>query len=65
MNTSDISTHIVSSDLAIDVELLADQQVTIEVDAVPGDYTIEFTQGNATSSWTFQFEPEDGRFSMG
>lgn len=65
VNTSDISTHIVSSDLAIDVELLADQQVTIEVDAVPGDYTIEFTQGDATSSWTFQFEPENGRFSMG
>lgn len=65
VNTSDLSTHIVSPELAIDVEVPAGQQVEIEVNADPGTYDVVFTQGDATSSWAFQFEPEDGRFSMG
>lgn len=65
VNTSDVSTHIVSPELAIDVELPAGQQVTVDVDADPGDYDVVFTQGDATSTWTFTFEPQDGRFSMG
>ena len=43
----------------------AGEQVAVEVDADPGSYTIEFTQGDTTSSWIFEFEPEDGQFSMG
>lgn len=65
VNTSEFSTHITSPELAIDVEVPAGQQVDVEVDADPGMYTIEFTQGDATSIWTYQFEPIDGRFSMG
>lgn len=65
VNTSEFSTHIVSPELGIDAEVPGGEQITVEVEADPGMYTIEFTQGDATSSWTFQFEPEDGRFSMG
>ncbi len=65
VNTSDVATHIVSPELGIDVEVPAGQQVDVEVNADPGDYDIVFTQGDATSSWTFVFEPGDGRFSMG
>ncbi len=65
VNTSEFSTHITSPALAIDVEVPAGQQVDIEVNADPGMYTIEFAQGDATSSWTYQFEPLGGRFSMG
>jgi hypothetical protein len=65
VNTSDVSTHISSPELAIDVEVPAGKQVEIEVNADPGSYDVVFTQGDATSSWTLQFEPEDGRFSMG
>ena len=65
VNTSEVSTHIVSPELAIDVEVPAGQQVDVEVDADPGMYDIVFTQGDATSTWTFDFQPEGGRFSMG
>jgi hypothetical protein len=65
VNTSDVATHIVSPELGIDVEVPAGQQVDVEVNADPGDYDVVFTQGDATSSWTFVFEPGDGRFSMG
>ncbi len=65
VNTSDVATHITSPELAIDVDVPAGQQVEVEVEAGPGMYTIEFAQGDATSSWTFDFQPEDGRFSMG
>ena len=65
LNTSDVTTHIVSPELAIDVEVPAGQQVDVEVNADPGSHDVVFTQGDATSSWTFQFEPEDGRYSMG
>jgi hypothetical protein len=65
VNTSDVATHISSPALGIDSELPAGQQVDIEVEADPGSYDIVFTQGDATSTWTFQFEPEDGRYSMG
>ena len=65
VNTSDISTHIVSPELAIDVEVPAGQQVDVEVDAAPGDYEVVFTQGDATSNLIFTFEPEDGNFSQG
>lgn len=65
VNTSDVSTHIVSPALAIDIEVPAGQQVDVEVDADPGSYTVEFTQGDTTSSWTWQFEPSDGQFRMG
>lgn len=65
VNTSDVATHIVSSELAIDVEVPAGQQMSVEVDADSGMYEIVFTQGDATSSWTFQFEPQDGQFTMG
>ena len=46
-------------------QLPAGEQVAVEVEADPGSYTIEFTQGVVTSSGTFQFEPQDGQFSMG
>ncbi len=65
VNTSEFSTHIVSPELGIDVAIPAGQQVEVEVEADPGMYRIEFTQGDATSSWTFDFQPADGRFSMG
>jgi len=65
VNTSDVATRIASSALAIDVEVPAGQQMSIEVDADPGRYEIVFTQSDAVSSWSFQFEPENGRFSMG
>ncbi|HET9660332.1 MAG TPA: cupredoxin domain-containing protein, partial [Thermomicrobiales bacterium] len=65
VNASDRATHITSPELAIDVEVPAGQQVDVEVDADPGNYEIVFTQGDATSTWTFTFEPKDGRFSMG
>lgn len=65
VNTNDVATHIVSPELGIDVEVPAGQQMSVEVDADPGLYEIVFTQGEATSRWTFQFEPEGGRFSMG
>ncbi len=65
VNTSDITTHVSSPELGIDVALPAGEQVTVEVDADPGNYEIVFTQGDATSSWTFDFQPEDGQFSMG
>lgn len=65
VNTSVVSTHISSPALGIDTELSGGQQVDVEVDADPGSYVIVFTQGDATSTWTFQFEPEDGHFSMG
>ncbi|MBX3069434.1 MAG: hypothetical protein KF883_02900 [Thermomicrobiales bacterium] len=65
VNTSDVATHIVSPALSIDVELPAGERVELEVNAEPGSYEILFAQGDSTSTWTFQFEPEDGRFSMG
>jgi hypothetical protein len=51
--------------LGIDVEVPAGHQVDAEVNADPGNYDIVFTQGDATSSYAFTFEPTDGRFSMG
>ena len=65
VNTSELSTRIVSPELGIDVEVPAGQQVDVEVNAASGTYDIVFTQGDATSSWTYAFEPVDGRFSMG
>ena len=65
VNTSEAPTHISSPELGIAVVLPGGEQVGVEVEADPGMYTIEFTQGDATSSWTFDFQPEDGRFSMG
>jgi hypothetical protein len=65
VNTSDISTQIVSPALGIDVEVPTGEQVAVEVEADPGSYEVVFTQGDATSTWTFQFEPADGNYTMG
>lgn len=65
VNTSEETTHIVSPGLSIDVELPAGEKVEIEVNQEPGSYDIIFAQGDSTSTWTFQFEPEDGTFTMG
>ncbi len=65
VNTSGTATHISSPELGIDVELPAGEQVAVEVEADPGSYAIEFTQGDVTSSWTFDFVSEDSQFSMG
>lgn len=65
VNTSTVDTQITSPELGIDVSVPAGQQVDIEVNANPGDYDVVFTQGDATSTWTFTFEPKDGQFTMG
>ena len=52
-------------ELAIDVEVPTGQQVDIEVNADPGNYDIVFTQGDATSSWTFTFESETAASAWG
>jgi hypothetical protein len=65
VNTSETATQISSPELLIDVEVPAGEQVAIQVDADPGSYDVEFTQGDASSTWAFQFEPEDGKYSMG
>jgi hypothetical protein len=65
MNTSEAPTHISSPELGIDVELPAGEQVAVEVDAGPGSYEVVFTQGDATSTWTFEFVTENNEYSMG
>lgn len=65
VNTSAVATHIVSPELGVNVELPAGEQVEIEVNAEPGTYEIVFSQGDATSIWSFDFEPEDSLFTMG
>ncbi len=65
VNTSEVATHIVSPAMDIDIELPAGEKVEIEVNEAPGTYEIVFAQGEAVSSQTFVFEPEDGRFSLG
>lgn len=46
-------------------QLPAGEKVEIEVTEEPGTYEIVFAQGEAVSSYTFVFEPEDGQFTMG
>ena len=65
VNTSDVSTHIASPELGIDVDVPAGQQVDIDVDAEAGPYDIVFTQGAETSTRTWLFEPAGGHFTMG
>jgi hypothetical protein len=65
VNTSEVATHITSPELEIDGDIPAGQQVTFEVEADPGNYDIVFTQGDATSTWTFDFQPAGGSFTMG
>jgi hypothetical protein len=65
VNTSETTTQISSPELGIAVELPGGEQVSVEVDAGPGTYDIDFIQGDATSNWTFEFVTEDDEYSMG